>query len=141
MDEPLGIDWALLVAEHLTLEIELDDIGGTHPPGRHRGRHVEVIAVARASKAHMTEAIDDTVMVENMIGGDEIIDQQLEIGFLIGSRRIAANGREDRGSQNCAAASHHHCIPLASRLFSSLPAQNGPDRTRKPVGNDFDNHN
>ena len=58
----------------VAVEIELDDVGGGDERGRHAARDQEVRRVLRMPHADMAEAVDDGLLVEDVIGIDEIVE-------------------------------------------------------------------
>ena len=58
----------------VAVEIELDDIGGRDKRRRHAARDQEVVRILRMPRADMAEAIDDALLVEDVIGIDEIVE-------------------------------------------------------------------
>ena len=58
----------------VAVEIELDDVVGGDERGRHAARDQEALGILRMAHGDMAEAVDDALLVENVIGIDEIVD-------------------------------------------------------------------
>ena len=58
--------------------------------GRDGGRHEEPLRIGRTAKAYVTVAVDDSLMVENVVSGDQIVDQFLQFGHRCFSLCLAA---------------------------------------------------
>jgi hypothetical protein len=80
VDEALGIDRTAVVLDRLAVHAELHDVGGLDEPRRTRPRQQEAVRVARIARADVAVTVDDVLVVEDAVAGDEIGDHRLERG-------------------------------------------------------------
>jgi hypothetical protein len=76
VDEALEIDGTAIVAEGSGVEIEGHDIRFRHQPGRHVAGQQEGVFALVVAHADMAEAVDDALVEQDAVGGDEILDQR-----------------------------------------------------------------
>ena len=78
MNEALEIKAAVLVPHRLTVQVELDDVLGTHQLRGERAGDQEAVGIVRVTDADMPVSVDDILARQNAVGDDEILDQSLE---------------------------------------------------------------
>ena len=84
MDVAFGVEPAAVGRNRLAVEAVFQDIVGGDRAGRDIARQQKAIGALVMPHADMAECIDDALVEQNMIGGDEVIDQ-----VLIGGPRLA----------------------------------------------------
>src|SRR5207247_5166227 len=90
----------------IAVEIVFEDVGGGCEPGRKIARLEEMIRVREAAHAHVAEAVEDVLVVENPVRHDKIVDQP-RVPRWGGFRGLP---RRD-GSQRDAGSKHDHYTP------------------------------
>src|SRR5215467_11629619 len=78
MNEALEIKAGALVAYRLTLEVELDDVFGTHQLGSERAGNQKAVGIVRVADADMAVGIDHLLAGEDPIGDHKILDQSIK---------------------------------------------------------------
>src|SRR5215472_16268219 len=78
MNEALEIKAGALVAYRLTLEVELDDVFGTHQLGSKRAGNQKAVGIVRVADADMAVGIDHLLAGEDPIGDHKILDQSIK---------------------------------------------------------------
>jgi hypothetical protein len=68
--------------DRLAVAIELHDVGHLDEAGHHAVRQEEMVGVLVVARADMAEAVDNAQVVEDAVGGGEILDQH-RIGGLV----------------------------------------------------------
>jgi hypothetical protein len=76
MDKAFEIGRAAPRVDRLAREVEFHQIGRRDKPGRHAARQQKALGVLVVTPADMTKAVNDTLVVEDAVGGDEIVDQR-----------------------------------------------------------------
>src|SRR5205814_4737688 len=88
----------------IAVEIVLEDVGGGREPGRKIARLEEMIRVREAAHAHVAEAVEDVLVVENPVRHDKIVDQPGVPGWG-GLRGLP---RRDGGERHAGTTYDHH---------------------------------
>ena len=74
VDEAFEIRARRVRLGRVAVEIELDDVGGGDERGRHAARDQEMVRVLRMACADMAEAVDHALLIEDVVGVDEIVE-------------------------------------------------------------------
>src|SRR5215813_6956014 len=129
---PESVTAADILEYGLAIEPVLQDVGRRHRFRREGSREEEAILVPRRADADMTVAVDDAFRREDVIGGDEIADEIVQIGRGL---RQDANLRQqcEYSERQQLAAVHSHIaqsIPLKPDATSSSGFKNVPSGAR-----------
>src|SRR5215472_1743705 len=102
MNEALEIKAAVLVSRRLTLEVELDNIFGTHQIGSKRAGNQKPVGIVRVADADMAVGVDHLLAGEDPIGDHEILDQSIKTAHCVNlrfSRKKPAPNHEQRSAE------------------------------------------
>ena len=80
MDEALDVGPVLAPVGGLAVEAEGHDVFGLDHLGAARTRQQEEVGIVRMAHADMAERVDDALVGEDPVGGDEFADDLVEIG-------------------------------------------------------------
>jgi len=123
MDEAFLIDRAAAAVDGVAVEVELHDVLG-HDAARRLGhRHQKAIRSCRVTRADMTETVDHALLVEDAVGGDEIVDQRLQVGLLrqglLRQGLLRRDRRDGRPEEQC--DGQHRCRIHNNSLHAAFP--------------------
>ena len=76
MNEPLEVDAATGGIERLAVEIEREDVLRVHQSRRHVARQQEMRGRRVVTHAHVAEAVDDALVVEDPVRQRELRDER-----------------------------------------------------------------
>ena len=76
VNEPLEVYASAVGVEGSAIEVERDDVVAPHQCRRHVARQQEVHGRLVMAHADVTETIDDTLVVQDAVGDDELVDQR-----------------------------------------------------------------
>jgi len=142
VDETLLINRAAATIDGVAVEIEFHDVVGGDAPGRLRLGNQETIRPRRMPHADVAVTVDDALVIEDAVGGDEVLDQTLgRRGIAPRRRRLRGGGTEkDQQGRMCREPdrSLHVCFLQPRDLFLVLAIytrqrrcrQSGPDQVR-----------
>ena len=134
VDEAFEIGGAPLRIDRLAARIELHDVGRLNEARRHAARQEEMVGALVVACADMAEAIDDTLVVEDAVGGDEVLDQR-RIGCLardhVGPQTMEYQhgAREMMLSSPIIDTRRRQAIPATQRGGAAVEAQIWADRS------------
>ena len=80
MNEALEVDGAALRVDGFAVETEFEDVVLGHQPRCHAARHQKAAGILVVANADMAEAIDHALVVENVVGGDDILWPRRAVG-------------------------------------------------------------
>jgi hypothetical protein len=76
VDKSFEIEGTALWIDRIAVAVEFHDVGGCNQAGRHATRQQEMRGGFVVTHADMAEAVDDALIIEDAIGGDEVLDQR-----------------------------------------------------------------
>ncbi len=88
VDKSFEVDSAARLVDRIAVAVEFHDVGGGNQAGSHAARQQEMLGDFVVTHADMAEAVDDALIIEDAIGGDEVLDQRR-----IRCRRLRRGGR------------------------------------------------
>ena len=90
MDVALAVDTAALGVNRLAVrDIHLKDVRLRHECGRHGLGHQENVGVLVRAGAHMAEAVENAFVHEDLVGGDDVLlEDVIGVGGLLSDRAI-----------------------------------------------------
>ena len=76
VNEAFEVHRAATLIDRRAVEVVFEDVLGRHQCGRHAARHQVAVRILVVPRADMAKAIHDALVVQNMIGRHEVIDQR-----------------------------------------------------------------
>ena len=75
VDKAFEIEGATLGVDRIAVAVEFHDVGRGRQARRHAPRQQEMLGILVMARTDVAEPVDHTLVVEDAIGGDEIVDQ------------------------------------------------------------------